>query len=182
MVFISGALHADVWSRMPNDLFWTHILPRCDIDTRVGFKARAPRVKLPPVDTTLKAELDRYLIWRRDGPKALPVNDFMGYSYTIPYWKHGSMFRRFGAPSAYKWTHKPKVYLYIWNSWLGYSYDDHWRKISWQKPKGTIMVDVGKVDIRGDETHIATFFIEPSSLSLASRTDLRCHHHHLPPT
>ncbi len=169
---------SSIWRRMPDHLFWTHVLPRCDIETRVGFKARAPRVKLPPLDPLLQKELERYLLWRRDGPKPAPIcNEESGYSYTIPYWKHGARRWRFGAPSANTWTLMPKVYLFVWYSTRGYAYDEYIRKdVSWNMPKGTTRVYVEKIDALDDarphdreykpirsETHVATFFIAPST-------------------
>jgi hypothetical protein len=178
----SGAtLHMAVWSHMPNDIFWTHILPRCDIDTRLGFKARAPRVKLPCIDPKLAFELERYLVWRRDGPLWLPIcAPALGYNYQIPYWKYGARYRPIIArrwPSANKWTFKPKVYLYVDHSWRGHHYDEETRKdVVWNAPKGTTRVYIEKRDATDDarphdleykpiriETHVATFFIPPSA-------------------
>ncbi len=167
-------LQSNVWAALPDDLFWNEILPRCDIETRVAFKARAPRIALLPIDPTLKAELERYLIWRRDGPGINGWNANHAYSYMIPYWKHGARNARIGAPCEEKSTLWPKVYLFVRNSWLGWSYGANGKTISWNQAPGTVMVHVEKEDNQdeGDPndpdsipetitTHVARFFIGP---------------------
>lgn len=168
---------------MPTEVFWTHVLPRCDIETRLGFKRRAPRVALPPMKPQFEADMKECLRWRRDGPMTLPRHRD-GYNYTIPYWKHGTQRVGIGAPAENAFTIKPLVYLRVWNTWRGYSMQGY-VTVPWTTPKDSILVSVEKVDARYNKnesidydnypikTPVAKIFIEPLNPPPISTTRYR---------
>ena len=167
------SLLGGLWTSLPNDIFWNTILPRCDIETRIAFKDRAPRVALPPLDPTFAAEMERYLSWRRDGPPLYGWLARYGYSYTIPYWKHGSSAATtwYLCDSTTRPISWPNVYLQVTHCWQGWSSGPHGiGQISWDQPRGTEMVIVvKKEDTQGTRSIVAKLFIPPSPHAASTR-------------
>ena len=150
----------NVWSQLPDALFWTHILPRCDVETRVAFKKRAPRIALPPLPAGFKTEMERYFAFRRDWP---PTAGWHSFGYDIPCWKYGMGYnfsdarclRNAEPPEAWR----PLVYLYVVHDWCGSSYDEHRNEmVFWDQANGTVRVNVERRDPKV-VTQVARFFI-----------------------
>jgi hypothetical protein len=149
---LEQSLVVDVWAHLPDDIFWNHILPQCDIDTRMQFKARAPRVTLPPLEPGFAMEMDRYLTWRRDRQCVLPELGAC-YVYKVPCWKYGAwVTRTWRGCAAHELT--PKVCFRICNSYFENEY----------KPEGSLWLSVYRVDTRS--------MVDPDTISKKARETL----------